>query len=108
MEFIKLENVKAHPDEDGMLLVQRKNGFWEEYDPTWDITIHCTSEADMNKTFADMKEGLELLKGYKTGKVGHVRRGRWMIEGRILCCSKCDWNVLEEQNYCPNCGAKMR
>ena len=33
-----------------LLLMQNDDGTWGEYDDTWDITIHCTSEQEHERT----------------------------------------------------------
>lgn len=107
MEIIRPDKVQCKV-ENGTMYVKRDDGSWKEYNPTFDITIHCRDKVDMDATLADMQEAFELLKKYRVGQVGHVKKARWMIEGRIICCSRCDWNVIEPHNYCPNCGSHMR
>ena len=107
MEILRPDMVQAKR-EGNTFYVKRAGEDWQEYDPTFDITLHCRDKVDMDSTLDDMQEAFELLKKYRVGKVGHVKKARWMIEGRILCCSRCDWNSMEEHNYCPNCGSHMR
>ena len=41
---------------------------------------------------------------------GHwIRREGFDYENNVIlgACSKCDWEVKDFTNYCPNCGAKM-
>lgn len=108
MEIIKPEMVKAKTTDEGLMAIQREDGKWEEYDPTWDITIHCLSKEDMDNTCNTIKEGMKLLKEYKSGKLGHVASASWIRNGRVSSCKKCSWVVQDESNYCPNCGAHMK
>ena len=106
MEILRPDRVRAKT-EDGKMYIMRDGGDWQEYNPTWDITLHCRDKSDMESTLSDISEAFELFKKYKVGKVGHVKRAHWMKEGRICCCSRCDWNTFDLTNYCPNCGSKM-
>lgn len=33
-----------------LLLMQNDDGTWGKYDDTWDVTIHCTSEKEHDRT----------------------------------------------------------
>lgn len=51
--------MSSEENQAGISLYQRPDGTFEMYDPTWDITIHCTSEEDQKKTMAILKEAFE-------------------------------------------------
>ena len=79
----------------------RGDGVFEEYDDTYDMTIHCESQEEQDEVLAMLN-----------GKVGH-----WTREERpdamptftvVWRCSVCgDTQSYGETKYCPNCGAKM-
>ena len=45
------------------------------------------------------------------------KTGRWVFIGEYICidgfmnsvwkCNQCGWKVVDDSNYCPNCGARM-
>lgn len=51
----------------------------------------------------------------KVADVQPVKRGRWVFTEKLILgnpygsykCSECMYHVPHEDNYCPNCGAKM-
>ena len=49
------------------MLVLNKNGdgTWEEYRDTYDITIHCRSQAEHDKVMAIIQKAAKLLKEEK-------------------------------------------
>ncbi|HII07992.1 MAG TPA: hypothetical protein HA355_00190 [Methanosphaera sp.] len=77
-----------------------------------------------------MNENEELKSAYYSGWINAInyvikhelfmepKKGRWvdiveMDSGGYpfkvgVCCSACGLETLSEDNYCPNCGAKMR
>lgn len=66
-------------------------------------------------------EGVKILNQFPAADVVPVRHGRWVMtlyattskRGRIIssrkfACSECGYsNGRKQNNYCPNCGAKM-
>ena len=67
---------------------------------------HVGESIDANIVISD-------IKGIKAADVAPVRHGRWVhhIAGgkqiSACWCSVCNVEHETEQNYCPNCGAKM-
>ena len=53
----------------------------------------------------------EWLDEQPTADVVEVKHGEWVKNGKTRTCSCCGYfyiNVdMEDDNYCPNCGAKM-
>lgn len=45
------------------------------------------------------------------------KKGKWIFIGEYTCidgfmnrvwkCNQCGWKVVDDSNYCPNCGARM-
>ena len=52
-----------------------------------------------------------IIKGLPTIEAEPIRHGHWELidstEPRRYGCSQCKRMVWHEENYCPNCGAKM-
>ena len=66
----------------------------------------------------DAIEVLGMIYEMPTEDVATVRHGRWVLDEKryVVYCSECSApvsyypnikDVLEENHYCPNCGAKM-
>jgi hypothetical protein len=54
---------------DTIELYQNKDGYWDIYDDTYDITIHCESEKEMNDVIQDIKSRVpltEIEKAYES------------------------------------------
>jgi hypothetical protein len=54
---------------DTIELYQNKDGYWDIYDDTYDITIHCESEKKMNDVIQDIKSRVpltEIEKAYES------------------------------------------
>jgi hypothetical protein len=50
-------------------LYKNKEGYWDIYDDTYDITIHCESAQEMNDVIQDLKSRVpleEIEKAYKS------------------------------------------
>ena len=47
---------------DGMQLIIREDGTAEQYDDTYDLTIHCTSEDEQREILKIMNQAAELRK----------------------------------------------
>ena len=62
-------------------------------------------------------EGVKIINQFPSADVAHVRHGRWIYHPDDLFpgestqeCSYCheeEYVNLRNENYCPNCGAKM-
>ena len=62
--------------------------------------------------FKTAKESLlRIIDEQPTADVVEVKHGEWVKNGKTHTCSCCGYfyiNVdMEDDNYCPNCGAKM-
>lgn len=60
-------------------LYQNKDGYWDIYDDTYDITIHCESEKEMNDVINDIKSRVpltEIEKAYES--IMDVAEGRYV------------------------------
>lgn len=77
------------------------------------LTIQTKCAIDVNK-----EELLKALqydreqyeKGYQDGKMDAQKTGKWITLSRTSICSNCNYSLGRyepENNYCPNCGAKM-
>lgn len=44
------------------VLKENGDGTWEEYDDTYDITIHCRSQAERDKVMSIIQKAASLLK----------------------------------------------
>ena len=102
----RLRNMKAGP-EGNLLLIQNDQGVWEEYDPTWDLTIHCASEIEMKACDKAIEKGLEYYREYKAGNLIKPIHASWIGKNNVYMCSHCDWVESMVTNYCRNCGARM-
>lgn len=64
---------------------------------------------------AALKEALEEIEKIKGTDEKLVKRGRWIFTEKLILgnpygsykCSECMYHVPHEDNYCPNCGARM-
>lgn len=92
-------------------MIMNDDGVFEEYDDTYDLTIHCTSQEEQDEVLLRLNKTVEQLPPVKLEpKTGHWIKKR--VDGRGIhhgFCSNCDYNVEQryDSNYCPNCGAKM-
>lgn len=43
---------------DEIKLIMNDDGIFQEYNDTWDITIHCTSEEEMNNCYKQLQEAV--------------------------------------------------
>ena len=74
--------------------------------------IHCGACSDAGDSgFSSLKEDVSGCKHFKNkADVVEVVHGRW-IRHKENClynkCSICCYEHCRENNYCPNCGAKM-
>ena len=67
----------------------------------------------------DMQDQIrDMVSRFPAADVAPVRHGRWVLDEKryVVYCSECNEpvsyypnikDVLEENNYCPHCGAKM-
>lgn len=73
------------------------------------MELYSIAKADCGYT-ADVLAGLmiaeRVIDNAQTADVAPVRHGQWTEKGYCSRCG-CDIPVMED-DYCPNCGAKMR
>lgn len=46
------------------VITENSEGKWEKYDDTWDITIHCKSEAEREKVMRVIQRAAKLIREY--------------------------------------------
>lgn len=74
----------------------------------WYVNEYCESRISFQNLYDELKR-------IPAADVAPVRHGRWIrregfdYENNVIlgACSKCDWEVKDFTNYCPNCGARM-
>lgn len=66
------------------------------------------------RTHFIMRRFIKYVKDFPAADVQPVRRGRWIWDSNApyrehgaYKCSNCDGHSDFEENYCPNCGARM-
>lgn len=89
-------------DEEGILLILNDDGVAEEYDDTWDVTIHCESEEEQKAT-------IKLLEKNNPKKIEN-----WNGLASCPCCQKLFGSIQIiktlfkwEMAYCKWCGQKL-
>lgn len=91
-------------------MIMNDDGVFEEYDETYDLTIHCTSQEEQDEVLLRLNKTVEQLPPVTPAeKVGKIVEGGYDCEHFV--CSECGqdfgWFSKPNHNYCPNCGAKM-
>ena len=70
----------------------------------------------MDKRYVDLdeillalpKEAGKIIRDWPTADVREIKRGKWIHNGEIMYCNRCQYIVMSTRNFCPNCGADMR
>lgn len=78
-------------------LYKNKNGYWDIYDDTYDITIHCDSEKEMNDVIQDIKSRVplkEIEKAYDS--IMDVAEGGY-VDIEEIKVHFCKWLGIEDK-----------
>jgi hypothetical protein len=78
-------------------LYQNKDGYWDIYDDTYDITIHCASEEEMNNVIRDIKSCVpleEIEKAYES--IMDVAEGGY-VDIEEIKVHFCKWLGIEDK-----------
>ncbi len=78
-------------------LYQNKDGYWDIYDDTYDITIHCESEEEMNNVIRDIKSRVpleEIEKAYES--IMDVAEGGY-VDIEEIKVHFCKWLGIEDK-----------